>query len=135
VYANGSATAYWSFTTIVSPPGTFNKIIPTDGTTEGVTNPILDWQDSPSATSYEYCIDTTNDNACSKWTSTGTTSQVQLSGLSNSTAYYWQVRAVNAGGSSYASGSATAFWSFTTTVANDTNIYLPLTISTQAGHE
>ena len=71
---------------------------------------------SSGATGYEYCYDTTNDNACSSWTSNGTSTSEPLSGLANGTTYYWQVRAVNSGGTTYANGSTTAFWSFTTVV-------------------
>jgi len=41
---------------------------------------------------HEYCYDTTNDNACSAWTSAGASTSVGLSGLSYATTYYWQVR-------------------------------------------
>lgn len=116
-YANGSETAFWSFTTqapIVNPPGAFNRSSPTNNATDQPINPTLDWGDSTGATSYEYCYDTTNDSSCSNWVSTGTTSQVTLSGLSYSTNYYWHVRAVNSGGTTYANGSTNTFWRFTT---------------------
>ena len=41
--------------------------------------------------------------------------QRRTSGLVAGATYYWQVRAVNGGGMTYANGAATAFWSFTTT--------------------
>ena len=37
-----------------------------------------------------------------------------VSGLGEGTDYYWQVRAVNAGGITYADGDAAAFWAFAT---------------------
>ncbi|MCJ7694307.1 MAG: hypothetical protein MUO40_02675, partial [Anaerolineaceae bacterium] len=89
------------------------------------------------ATNYDYCYDTSNDNACSGWTSNGTSTSKALSGLSAETTYYWHVRATNSGGTTYSNGSNTAFWSFTTAglplsyfnylpmVINDTNIVVP----------
>ena len=65
-------------------------------------------------TGYEYCLDTTNDNACSgTWMSTGTSTSARLGGLSGETTYYWHVRATNAGGTAYANGASTTFWNFT----------------------
>lgn len=102
-------------------PGAFDRLTPTDGATGRPTALTLDWGDSARVSSYDYCYDTTNDNACSNWVNTGATSQASISGLSFNTLYYWQVRAVNSFGSTYASGSATAFWSFTTMRQEDLN--------------
>jgi hypothetical protein len=108
--------AWWSFTTQVSAPGAFNKSAPTNGATGVSTSPTLSWGASSGATSYEYCYDTTNNSACDgTWTLAGTNTSVGLSGLSNNTTYYWQVRAVNAGGTTYANSDA--WWSFTTQVS------------------
>jgi hypothetical protein len=111
-YANGSMTAYWNFTT-GNPPGAFVKTSPTNGATSVSTNPTLSWGSSSGTTSYEYCYDTTNDNACSAWTSTGTNTSVGLSSLSTGTTYYWQVRAINGLGTTYANGNPISYWSFT----------------------
>ena len=126
-YANGSAAAFWSFTTAasVSLPAAFNKVSPTSGASHQPTSLTLDWQDSSGAASYAYCYDTSNDNACSNWTSSGTASQASLSGLSPSTTYYWQARATNGGGSTYANGGATAFWSFTTRGSVGETVLIP----------
>jgi hypothetical protein len=115
-YGQGSGTAFWAFTTSVNPPASFNKTSPVDGAASQSTSPALTWGGSAGATGYEYCYDTTNDNACSAWTSNGTSTSVSLSGLADGTTYYWQVRAMNAGGTTYGQGSGTAFWAFTTSV-------------------
>ena len=117
-YANGSSTAFWGFTTLVpvTAPGAFNKSSPANGASGQPTSPTLSWGAASGATNYEYCIDTTNDNVCSAWTSTGTAASVFVSGLSSATSYYWHVRASNSGGTTYANGNSTAFWGFTTLV-------------------
>ncbi len=106
-YSNGG---YWSFTT--SQPGGFNKANPGNGAINRPTSLTLYWYGSSGATSYEYCYDTTDDGQCSNWVSTGLVRNVTLSGLDLNTTYYWQVRAVNVFGMTYA--NANTFWSFTT---------------------
>jgi hypothetical protein len=106
-------------------PGGFNKLDPSNGATDVSLTPTLSWGTSSEATSYEYCYDTTNDNSCSVWVSNGTATSKALSGLSASTAYFWQVRAINAGGTTYANNDT--WWSFTTsTISTPFFIYLPL---------
>jgi len=114
-YANGSASAYWSFTTAIMLPGAFNKHAPANGTTRATLSPILSWNVSSNATEYEYCFDTTNDGNCSSWISTGTNNYAGLRDLEPATTYYWQVRSWNGTyGPTYANGSANAYWSLTT---------------------
>ncbi|MEW5938175.1 MAG: hypothetical protein AB1750_00820 [Chloroflexota bacterium] len=113
-YADGDLTVFWSFTTLPDPPAAFGKSSPADTATGLSTSPNLSWGASAGAASYEYCYDTSNDNACSGWTDNGASTNVTLGGLSGSTTYYWHVRAVNAGGTVYSDGADTAFWSFTT---------------------
>ncbi len=114
-YANGNASAYWSFTTAVMVPGAFNKHAPANATTRATLSPILSWNVSSHATEYEYCFDTTNDGNCSSWISTGTNNYAGLRGLEPATTYYWQVRSWNGTyGPTYANGSANAYWSLTT---------------------
>jgi M6 family metalloprotease-like protein len=98
-----------------TPPGAFNKTAPINGATGQPANPTLSWGASSNAASYEYCIDTSNNNACdATWTSTAASTSIGLSDLSPSTSYYWQVRANNSSGTTYANDSSTDYWSFTT---------------------
>lgn len=114
-YANGSASAHWSFTTVLLQPGAFNKYAPANGSTKMILTPYLSWTASARATRYEYCYDTTNDGNCSNWVSTGVDRGVGLPTLQSSTTYYWQVRSWNETyGPAYANGSSTSFWSFRT---------------------
>jgi len=110
-YANGSLTDSWSFS-VTRKPGAFNKASPANAATEQPNNPTLRWETALTATRYECCYDTTNDNACSLWTSNGTATSKALSGLKPYTTYYWQVRAVNSSGITYANGGT--WWSFKT---------------------
>jgi serine protease len=93
----------------VNPPGAFNKISPADGTARSPSSLTLSWGASSSATSYEYCYDTSNNATCDgSWTSTTSTSAV-INGLSDATTYYWQVRAINS--VSVTNANAGAWWS------------------------
>jgi Zn-dependent metalloprotease len=100
--------------TCIPAPSAFNKTGPANGDTNQSTSPALIWGASSGATSYQYCYDSTNDNACTNWINNGTSTSKVLSGLSLKTTYYWHVRAVNSGGTTYANGSPTAFWLFRT---------------------
>jgi M6 family metalloprotease-like protein len=110
-----SATATGFQVTITTPslpPASFGKVSPVNGATGQPSGPTLSWQASSGAASYEYCYDTTNDGLCATWVSAGTATSVTVSGLLSNTTYYWQVRALNGFGMTYANGSSSAFWSF-----------------------
>jgi hypothetical protein len=109
-YSNGALTTFWSFKT-GSKPGAFGKIAPTNGALNQLLNPTLKWGASARVVYYQYCISKTN--PCSKWIKIGNVTSKALSGLLGKTKYYWQVRAVNTFGTTYANGT-TADWLFTT---------------------
>lgn len=113
-YSNGSSVAFWSFKTTKSTaaPENFNKISPANNETLTTSNPTLSWGGIDNVNAYEYCYDTSNDNVCSNWIDNGILPNKTLSNLLLDTTYYWQVRAKNAFGTTYADGSPTAFWSF-----------------------
>ena len=96
----------------VAKPGAFAKTTPANGSTGQSTAVTLSWAASTGATSYQVCVDTVNNNACDgAWTSTGAT-RTYKSALVAKTVYYWQVRAVNAGGTTDANTSV--WWKLTT---------------------
>ena len=98
----------WSFTTVTS----LNKVSPVSGTTGVDPRVTLMWDSMLDADSYQYCVDTTNNNACNRWVSAGTATEVTVRGLKYSTTYYWQVRAVTALGTTEANDGV--WWTFTT---------------------
>ena len=107
---NRSVTASFG----VAPPGDFKKSAPVNGATSLSTASTLTWLASTNASSYEYCLDTSNDNACDggAWVNVGNTLSVDLNGLIANTTYYWQVHALNAGGSTQANTGI--WWNFIT---------------------
>lgn len=118
VNATGTTEAnsgtWWTFTVQAgTPPAAFNKSSPTNGSTGVSRTPTVRWAASSGATSYEVCLDTSNDNLCAgNWTSVGAVTQATFSRLSRRVTYYWQVRAVNAIGRTDA--NAGIWWRFTT---------------------
>jgi hypothetical protein len=119
-----------SVTVSIPYPGEFNLSGPVNTAINQPTNPTLSWGSSNGATSYEYCLDTTTDNACNAtWISTAASTSVALSGLIPGTTYYWQVRARNSTGVTYANGGSAAWFSFTVFQGNDGQnfrIFVPL---------
>ncbi len=97
-----------------APPIAFDKIGPVN-TSIQVENPVtLTWTTSNTAIDYDYCIDTTNDNSCDQWISSGSSTSVIVDNLLPNTTYYWQVKSENTGGITYANNDSTNYWSFTT---------------------
>ena len=110
-YSNGSTTD-WSFTTSAYIPGAFNKSSPSNGAIGQSTSPTLQWTSSSNFDHYEYCYGTSN--PCSNWATNGTLTSVGLSSLTAGQTYYWNVRAVNSGGTATYADDSTTDWSFTT---------------------
>jgi hypothetical protein len=97
-------------------PAAFAKKSPTNAATAQPTSVTLTWEATSGATSYEYCCDTTDDNACAtSWTSVGANTSAALRGLTPGTTYYWQVRATNPAGTTQADDGT--WWSLTTQAA------------------
>jgi len=75
----------------------------------------LSWARASDATSYAYCIDTSNNNTCNaSWVSTGSGTSVGLSSLAAGTTYYCMVRASNANGTPIQHRHVVAFHHTTT---------------------
>ncbi|MEY4607243.1 MAG: hypothetical protein RLY45_2003 [Actinomycetota bacterium] len=112
--ATGSSSKQLTLTVNASPyPGSFAKSSPKNGATGVKTAVSLSWGAASGATRYEYCIDTTVNSTCGgTWISTSTARTASLSGLLKGTRYEWQVRAVNAAGTTIANGGT--WWTFTT---------------------
>jgi hypothetical protein len=103
----------WTFTILPKPPAAFVKAGPGNNGTNQPPNLTISWGAGSGAGRYEYCYDITNDTACAgAWVDNGTNTSASLAGLSYNASYYWQVRAINAGGTTYA--NAGAWWSFKT---------------------
>jgi photosystem II stability/assembly factor-like uncharacterized protein len=108
-----------------APPAAFNKTSPGNTSSGVFVHPKLNWVSSIGASYYEYCLKTSSScDSSGPWTNVGTDTSVTLSELTPYTAYYWQVRARNSLGETYANGSISAGWSFTT--GQEYEVYLPL---------
>jgi hypothetical protein len=104
---------WWSFTTQSNAPAAFSKSSPTDGSIDEPLSLTLYWGVSAGAVEYEYCYDTTDNDLCEGgWISNGPATSAVAIGLTNSTTYYWQVRAANLAGTTEADGGT--WWYFTT---------------------
>lgn len=95
-----------------NPPGAFSKTSPSNGATGQSTRPTLAWGASNGATSYQVCLDSTVNGSCDGSWTTVTGTSASASGLSRRRTYEWQVRALNAGGSTPADGGT--WFTFTT---------------------
>ncbi|RPI86382.1 MAG: hypothetical protein EHM41_08690, partial [Chloroflexi bacterium] len=92
---------WWSFRTHPKPDP-FTKTIPISGTVDLLSSLTLSWGGSTGADYYQYCYDTTSDDACTNWSNAGLSQSIGITGLISDTTYYWQVRAHNEFGDTYA---------------------------------
>ena len=104
------SNSFSKFTAFQLPAG-FSLTSPANNATNQSVTVTLRWNASTRATSYEYCVALTQ-ATCTNWKSTGTNTTVTASGLSYRSTYFWQVRAINAGGATISSGGG--YRSFTT---------------------
>jgi M6 family metalloprotease-like protein len=103
-------------------PANFEKSLPADGVGGRGVTLLLDWEEPTTATEYEYCVDQTVNSTCNAdWISTGSLSQVNISGLTRGRTYEWQVRASNSFGTTYASTGT--WWTFSTAYVTFTRGY------------
>ncbi len=94
------------------PPEAFYKEAPADGKSGLTPRVPASWNTSRGAETYEVCADTTDNGTCdSAWISTGDALSYTLTGLIPGSTYYWQARAINSLGTTYADGGD--WWSFT----------------------
>jgi len=103
--------------TVAAAPGAFAKSGPKNLATRQKTSLSLSWTASTGATSYEYCLTRTlpvaGQTTCDTgWKSTGSLRSVSVTGLTRLTIYYWQVRAINGTGTTYANTGT--WWRFGT---------------------
>jgi predicted outer membrane repeat protein len=92
-------------------PDPFSKSSPTYGAIVLSISPTLAWNSTANAESYEYCYSITI-SSCTHWIPVGTSTSATLNNLAYSQTYYWEVRAVAAGGALTANGGL--HWAFTT---------------------
>ena len=98
-----------------SAPGTPTLSSPVNGATGVSTNPTLSWNASAGATSYGVQVSSDPNFITLVYNQTGITStNTNVSNLTNNTVYYWRVNATNTGGTS----AWTAIFSFTTAVGS-----------------
>lgn len=111
----GIVNAAFAVATAKGLPAAFNKTAPKNGAVNVALRPTLKWQAAARTVSFEYCIDTTNNDTCNtSWVNVGTAKSKQLpANLAPNTTYFWQVRAINVQGTMPANNGV--WFSFRTT--------------------
>ena len=110
---NNSATYYWrvqsinadltsawsdvrSFSTIAATPAVVILSMPTNLATNIAINPTLTWNSAANAASYRVQLSVANTFATNLVNEVVTATTKSVTGLSNSTQYFWRVQAINA---------------------------------------
>jgi subtilisin family serine protease len=102
-------------TASVPAPGAFAKTTPVNGATgRSRSGLVLSWAASSNAGGYEVCVAPTAScgTGSTGWLAAGSNLSITLGGFNGRTVYYWQVRAVNATGTTLANSGT--WWKFTT---------------------
>ncbi|MDP3148808.1 MAG: FISUMP domain-containing protein [Ignavibacteria bacterium] len=99
----------WSFTTGVAPAPPV-LLSPIDGSTDVSLSPTLTWNASTNATSYTLQVSTSSSFSSFVYNQSSTTTNKQITGLTNSTKYFWRVSTTN----NFGTSNPSAVWSFTT---------------------
>lgn len=99
----------WSFTTGVAPVPPV-LLSPSDGASDIILSPTLTWNASTGATSYTLQVSTNNSFSSFVFNQSSSTTNKQITGLTNSTTYYWRVRTTN----NFGTSNPSVVWSFTT---------------------
>jgi subtilisin family serine protease len=97
--------------TRIPRPGTFAKLLPVNNLTNRPLTMTLTWGVSSGASRYEYCVANTA-TTCTRWVNVHLSRSVVVQNLVSNRTYYWNVRAVNAVGTTVSNGPV---WRFTTT--------------------
>ncbi|MFA5794468.1 MAG: fibronectin type III domain-containing protein [Candidatus Brocadiia bacterium] len=108
-----SWSAIWSFVTNISPPLGPVLSLPSDSAANISVNPTLTWDSSSTATSYQLQVAVDDGFSGLICDQSNIENTFYVPALSNSTVYYWRVRASNAGGT----GAWSVIRSFTTIIA------------------
>lgn len=114
--ANSAWSSVWNFTTngTAAAPATPTLAAPANGATGEATSLTLTWNSAARATSYGAQVSTVSTFASTVLSQTGITGLSKaVSGLADSTTYFWRVDASNTGGTS----AFSAIRSFTTVAA------------------
>jgi len=114
-YGTSGWSSVWNFTTAAGgtapQPPTLSS--PSNGATNVSLPPGLVWNVSSGATSYTLQVSTNSNFTSFVYNQSGLTStSQQISGLNNSTTYYWRVSATN----SYGTSGWSSVWNFTTEI-------------------
>jgi hypothetical protein len=126
VDGTGAWSSIWSFTTIIALPGAPVLASPSNNVTNQLTAVTLNWSTATGATSYNVLVSTSASFTTTVSSQSGVAGlSASVSGLANSTPYYWEVSATNAGGTS----AWSSVWSFTTIIATPVAPYLALPLN------